>query len=99
MDSCVCYLGRKFVPDLNAKVATMGDGLPGLRGPVSKREPLVGLSAQRDRFTRDCTQQGHGQQCGRRCRTYRPRFHTNLKGFSLNLSVGNCPTRVNKSAI
>jgi hypothetical protein len=49
-------------------VATMGDRLPGRLGPASKREPLISLLAQHEKLTRDCTQQGHGQQCGRRSR-------------------------------
>ena len=40
-------------------VATMGDRLPGRLGPASKREPLISLLAQRERRTRECTQQGH----------------------------------------
>ena len=60
-------------------------------GLASKREPLISFLAQRERRTRECTQQGHGQQCRRRSRTYRPRFKTNLKGFSLRFKCRKLP--------
>ncbi len=50
------------MPDLNAKVAPLRDRFPRpTRGSLQHVSPLISLLAQRERRTRECTQQGHGQ--------------------------------------